>query len=555
MIKQLLVGLFFMFGLSALYSQTDKLDTQQARKSIVKIMVEVPGSTDASVCTGFVWKRKDWIVTSLHAMHPKGTVTVIYNSGDLATAKPIKVYEKADLVLLQVQDTTDVSSSVVALTKYDSTAIPRKTEMTAIGYGLGAKASRGNPLKRGDIATPENLERALPNDAVKKLKGYEIPDLKLDIIMLDGSLLPGFSGSPIFNDKTGEFIAIGEGGLENGTQALSWGIPAKYLALLEKSSNSSITKDFTGSPLHHSSAVKIAIEEQKTNNDEDPNIDVNAQLDFLAEQYTSIVYGNFEFFYVKTRTYAELTETSFDNENLYKLTDLFSSMKLHLDYSLFEFDIYEDPFNEVILVVPSGSELYVDENNHLKAKIDDMPMAWYFQLDFYYEPNNNQDWQSAFYSLQNKLDGEYPVLGGWQIDEEFDYSYELDEYTSMGWEMLYGEQPLLLETFDESGNLIYDENGYPIYDTLYYYSYVTLLTDKITDNRFSSNAMLTMPTIAFEYMTPDVVLDCVNNYDEEEDACNYFETWMKLVIASHMTSFSFVQLDAGYYEEDYYEEE
>jgi hypothetical protein len=503
-------------------------------------MVKVPGSTDASVCTGFVWKQKDWIVTSLHAMHPEGNVTVIYNSGDLGIADVIKVYEKADLVLLKVRDVSSLSADVVPLTKYSTVAIPRKTEMTAIGYGLGAKASRGNPLKRGDIASPENLERALPDAAVEKLKGYEIPDLKLDIIMLDGSLLPGFSGSPIFNDKTGELIAIGEGGLENGTQALSWGIPAKYLADLEKSTNSIVSMDFTGSPLHHSSAVKITNAEVKAKIEQQPDMDVYAELELLSEQYTSIVYGDYEFYYVKTRTLEELLETSYDTENIDRIIQEFQDLGLLLATDLFEFDIYEDPVYEIIIVVPAGSLLFVDDSDVLQADLSAFDMSDYFSLSFYGGENYGGDWTSVGTNILN-WNNQQPFsqsAGGLTVDEDYTHHYQIDEYSSMGWLFLSGQ------------NLVYHEY---FEDTLLPVNYFGLLVS--SDFYFTSHASLLMPQIAFDYMDTTVILDCYTNYENETEACDYFETWMQIVISSHLTSYSFVQYaenEGGY--DEYYEE-
>lgn len=554
MIKRILLGLLFVLSITSIYSQADLLDTQKARKSIVKIMVKVPGSTDASVCTGFVWKQKDWIVTSLHAMHPKGNVTVIYNSGDLGIADVIKVYERADLVLLKVRDVSSLSADVVPLLKYSSAAIPRKTEMTAIGYGLGAKASRGNPLKRGDIASPETLERALPVEAVKKLKGYEIPDLELDIIMLDGSLLPGFSGSPIFNDKTGELIAIGEGGLENGTQALSWGIPAKYLAELEKSTNSIVSTDFIGSPLHHSSAVKITNEDVKAKIEEQPDMDIYAELELLSEQYSSIVYDDYEFFYVKTRTYEELYETSFDTDNLDSLRMEFESLGLYLDFSLFEFDVYEDPFHGVILVVPAGMPLGLDNYGYLFADLTALPMgpnfSLYYGLDYTFT-----DIGSATQELKSQMDvaGFGPEVGGFQIWENKYYSYSLDDYSSIAWMMISGNSPYKTSSVNDYGETITDENN-----LLFYY---TVLFDKYERNTtFYGRAQMWMHKNVLSYMTGDITLNCIDidSYAENYQACDYFESWMKVVISAHLTSYSYIQYveyDVDGEEDFYYEDE
>jgi len=65
------------------------------------------------------------------------------------------------------------------------------------------------------------------------------PALDLHILYLEGSLLPGYSGSPVF-DPNGRLVGVGDGVLEKGASYMSWIIPAKYLAELESSTSSSL---------------------------------------------------------------------------------------------------------------------------------------------------------------------------------------------------------------------------------------------------------------------------------------------------------------------------
>ena len=547
--KNKLTLLVFAFAFWLTGFTQSKYDFKEKGKSVVQIMVKIPGK-DPNVCTGFVWKQKDWVVTSLHAMHPKGTIEILYGGVWNKNVSVIKVHEKADLVLLQINQPAMFPSGVVPIKEEETNVgiIPYDEKLSSIGYNMGARAAQPkNLIRGGTTAKTENLYNNLPPDVVEKLESFKVPDIKIEIMMLEGSLLPGYSGSPIFHKTDGSLVAIGDGGLDAGTKNVSWGIPAKYLAELEASSVTKVPFGIESSPLHYSSSVKIkneAVAEKITEEPED--WDTEEYYELMSEEYAGVSNGYFEFYYVKTRTYQELYSTSFDTENLDKLTSIFTSLGLGLDYELFSFDIYEDPFKEVIIVLPEGSALYVDEQNNFSVDLSEMPMADFFQLNYHSERNYDSDWLNAANSLQINLNNDDLglAIGGWTMDDEFDDAYDLDEYASMGWRLFYGNQPYLYDQIDEQGYLIGT-------DTLYYFNYTTLLVDKFNDVRFSSNSQLEMPTIAFDYMNPNVILDCVNSYADEMDACNYFESWMKVVIASHMTSFSFVQYaenEDGYYD-------
>jgi hypothetical protein len=68
------------------------------------------------------------------------------------------------------------------------------------------------------------LSDLLSNDLRGALTARGSPSLLLDVISIQGNLLPGHSGAPIF-DKQGHVVAVAEGGLKDGTVAISFAIP------------------------------------------------------------------------------------------------------------------------------------------------------------------------------------------------------------------------------------------------------------------------------------------------------------------------------------------
>jgi hypothetical protein len=75
----------------------------------------------------------------------------------------------------------------------------------------------------------------LPQKNAQQVKAAGTPGLNLQILRLEGHLMPGFSGAPVL-DRSGKVVAIGDGGLENGAVGVSWAIPIEQIAILERSS-------------------------------------------------------------------------------------------------------------------------------------------------------------------------------------------------------------------------------------------------------------------------------------------------------------------------------
>lgn len=165
------------------------------------------------------------------------------------------------------------------------------------------------------------------------------PNPSIEILYLDGSLLPGFSGSPII-DNNGKLVGIADGGLEEGSSSISWGIKAGKLNTL------------LGSKESFPKSITCGIGTKSTFSSENLLEETNVQF---------IEYKQFKFIKTKTRTIQEMMQTIDDPEGLKQLISSYS-MYNNTNYSQFKYDIYEDLYSGMTFCVPQGTKLKVINN-------------------------------------------------------------------------------------------------------------------------------------------------------------------------------------------------
>jgi len=479
-----------------------------AQKSLVKVMVTANGK--AGVCSGFVWKNGAWIVTSLHAMKPGGEVQVQYLDQFWRNATIKKVNVEADLVLLEITS-GGVPSGVVPLKDYSTVTLNFGEEIVAIGYNSGSKGSSTRSMKKGFV-DPETLENLVPPDDRRNIEASGLPKIDLDIIYLDGSLLPGYSGSPAY-DKSGRLIGIGDGGLEGGASNVSWIIPAKYLHDLENSVLTKLPPNFEQIAQHFSAEMEVAVRSEDPSEIEDA----------FAEEYKSYTGGDFLFYYTKTRTLGELYESSYDPENIDKIFDELEQYRLQIEHNHMSYDIYEDANNGIVVAIPQGLPFqYNAVNNVFYTDMTTFPQGYYFSLRF-------QGIRGDFgaYSIDEtanqliaNLNASLGTLSnGYRVDPEYSYSTMIDNNSGIANILLIGN------------NQYINSAGIAVVSELY----ITLLKDD--QKAFYSIAELVLPVVSFSYAIT-YGIDCVNNYNQIKDYCDYFESYTQIMCAAHLTTFA-----------------
>ena len=186
--------------------------------------------------TGFAWGTPGRVVTAFHVVAGCDSVDVYYQGFKSARATIERVLPSADLALLTVAEPPPIQALAI------SDIVPAVGETVDVyGYPLGLPTRSDAPL----YVTDANRETPLLRDAVggnerEQIRQLGMPSLDTEILRVDGNLLPGHSGAPIFNHQ-GLVVAIGSGGLQRGTVGIGWAVRAHYLADLAKAPASPAT--------------------------------------------------------------------------------------------------------------------------------------------------------------------------------------------------------------------------------------------------------------------------------------------------------------------------
>lgn len=331
---KIVVLIFLFFYLQETCAQPSEAIVENMRKSVVRIQ------SGNKVGTGFLWKNQNWVVTTLHLIQNKNNIKVELDNG-FRTARIIKVLVRHDLALLQldapVGDTNPIFSSV-GTSSFNSS-------IYTMGYnGGGNTGTLIDRTFRLGYSSTGKLEGLLPKSIRDDLNSCKRPDPGIQVLYLEGSLLPGFSGAPIVSNN-GKLIGIADGGLDKGASSISWGINASELSRLEISTEAIPTWSACGSGGDATFAADIAFE---------------------GKDILYLESGDFLFVKTKTRTIAEMVTTIDDQYGLNQLLQAYS-VGNNFDYFNFRYDIYEDIHSGAAFCVPEGSEVTAD-NGIYKSK-------------------------------------------------------------------------------------------------------------------------------------------------------------------------------------------
>jgi hypothetical protein len=510
--KIISLAVVFLFSINMMSAQS--FNPAETEKSLVR--VEIKHGTKGYACTGFIWKKENQIVTSLHAMKTGATYQVVYNNKYYRDATVDKVYKEADLVLLTVDlITKPLSELVIPIRSFSPDKVQSREKLYAQGYHGGSTGHFTKSLEKGH-ANPEILEKLVVKESEKNLLiKLGFPKINLPVLFLDGSLLPGFSGSPIYNTK-GELVGIGNGGLENGAIGVSWAIPASYLTALEQSQTKILPQNLDQISLLMSSQVEVDLS-SATGND----VEIQQKME---EQYAVYEGGGLEFIKTKNRSFEQMYNSSYDPENLDYFADDLHSNGLQINYNFIRYDIFENLDFDVTIAIPEGGELYYDPANGVfTANLISYPLHEYFSLEYYGFTDEAYTIENVDVAADLVLDQLNLAIGqrvsGFTEDEDYSYSIEIDEDREMVYILYQGNEPFLDD----------DQNEYLLG------IYLTVLKDQ--NKIFYSMATITVPI----YELADAFangIDCVNNYESNPEYCAYFEQYMRVIAACHLTTFS-----------------
>ncbi len=328
--------------------------------SVVKIVYSCQSLNKAKTGTGFVWKKKNQVVTALHLVTGDCSSENVYvylptntdfSQGRYYKAKIVKVLKTADLALLEV---ADLPSTLKPLTNQSNT-ITFKQTVYALGYPIALPSKRSIELKI-PYNESKKLRDNLTSPLVEQLKQIGF-NSDIDVVHFQGPLLPGLSGAPIVNDQ-GNVIAIGNGGLQKGTIDISWGIPSARINELEIS-DELIVLD----PLHKKSndllfASEITFSLQSLGEN-------FFQVEKLALEKNMIKTADLAFYKIDSKPFSQIRQSSDDQQGLLQLSGNF-----RVNDKEYVFDIYKNFETGAVLVLPAGAKVRVMGTDIVSQSID-----------------------------------------------------------------------------------------------------------------------------------------------------------------------------------------
>jgi hypothetical protein len=171
--------------------------------------------------TGFRLQGTSGIITALHGVADARDITAVNEKGD--------VYSKLRLIKVDIQKDAAIlysdkmsNASIAGLISHSTGQISSYENLKVLGHpqgiGLTTKSvTSGSPVLR-------QLKTLIPPASSLLFLSRNSPSPSIDVIYIEGSLVSGNSGSPIFN-KNNHVIGIVNGGILGGAAGISWAIP------------------------------------------------------------------------------------------------------------------------------------------------------------------------------------------------------------------------------------------------------------------------------------------------------------------------------------------
>lgn len=324
-------------------------EIESLNKSIVKIFAR--HSDQEIAATGFLYGNSRSIVTSLHVVSGASAIQVKLSSGgSLISAKLSKILKSQDLALLTVENPIDRP----ALINTNSTS-KRNDSLLCLGYFSNIPTISDTALKVR--ATNNLLKEIIPPKVKRELDKLPYLDTNISILNLDGHLLPGHSGAPIFNDKK-EIVAIANGGLAVGAASRSWGISSSYLKSLlnstEELSNISSLNTSLFSEEISSNTKNISVTNHNTNQ---------------------------ELIFIRKATLEELHYSTDDRLGFSQIVSTFQP-RIRNELSNYQYNIFRDKKSGATLVIPDFMNTPSFEEGFWKVSNKSKLVTLYYRINY-----------------------------------------------------------------------------------------------------------------------------------------------------------------------------
>jgi hypothetical protein len=319
-------------------------------------------------------------VTALHVVAGCRTIQVYTAKHTDRSINDIRVTNadsKHDLALLR--SPVDLGEAPLTL----STATAADEPLATTGYPYGARSPQSMSLEQRFVQGG-TLGDVLGNEDTNKITAAGWPALDERVLNLEGHLVPGLSGSPIFN-SLGRVVGVADGGLQQGYVAISWATFASYVNALPKD-----PKD-PAVPLE-AGELLFAYDNVAPNRHVTVKCPAGAVVDLVG-----------------SKTYLELQKETDDPQGLGVLT-----RGLQADISDEFFDVYQEQSSGAAFVLPHGLTL-ASEGDECVAR-DQGSTTFHIRFDKF---NSDTEGETTALAFQTRVFGANP---GWEIDPNFSYA-------------------------------------------------------------------------------------------------------------------------------------
>jgi Trypsin-like peptidase domain len=353
-------------------------------KSVLKITAS-QCQTDDRTATGFIWQDANNAVTAWHVVTGCSRLIVYYQAAKVSRpAHVVKLRRESDLVLLSIDNAPNVP--VLAA---ETAAVAVNTDLATLGFPLQTENMSSTRLdlrygggKLRDIVTDSTLQGHITD--------LGFPSLDLEIAPIEGHLLPGLSGAPIF-DRAGKVVAIGDGGLENGVAGISWGVPVSELHGLVTSPEA-VGQHAAGTTNSVIKAAGLFASESEAS--------VKGKLTCSGIELTKI----------RTASFSQIAASTDDAVGLQQIVNYFN-----VNPSGFSFDVYQHLPSGATVVIPSNVSLTSDTKG-CTASSSNGDIVMRVELGIV---NSDAEVQSE--SQQFESDAVNGAIQGWNPDPSFSY--------------------------------------------------------------------------------------------------------------------------------------
>lgn len=222
--RKLTIPLVFGFCLTILLSSS--VHSQSPDPAVFRISAsECKFDPDSRNQTGFWIQDRETvgIVTALHGVVDCDTIEAENDYNSPFELEIIKVDMDRDVALLGGETLEDLSVDGLSIETGVEGLLDEDKDLFVIGYPVNLPTQRRTDLKYLGLKKLINL---IPegSNILPSLSRRGSPSLNSPMLDLQGHLLPGHSGAPIFNQDN-KLIGVGNGGLQAGTIEIGWAVP------------------------------------------------------------------------------------------------------------------------------------------------------------------------------------------------------------------------------------------------------------------------------------------------------------------------------------------